>query len=231
MSTYYSLYLDGLFFGIVIALYLIIRLWGLLKTPGANYLIGVVWCVVIWSFAYILEISLKDFTLKSIFSILTYLGICFLPLTLLSFALTYAGRGRWLTNRRTLLLAILPVLTFLLAATNSLHGLMWSEVRMPAGNPVGPLETTPGPWSDILIFYSYAYLLGAVFFLAQIAAQSHNLYRYQARIMLIGIILPWVVNILYITEGSRSSALDWTPSRDRKTRRPCQGLGTVIQLR
>jgi PAS domain S-box-containing protein len=211
MSTYYSLYLDGLFFGIVIALYLIIRLWGLIKTPGANYLIGVIWCVVIWSFAYILEISLKDFTLKSIFSVITYLGISFLPLTLFSFALSYAGRGRWLTNSRFLLLAILPALTFLLAATNNLHGLMWSEVSMPIGNPVGPLLLTPGPWDDILIVYAYAFILAAIFFLAQIAAQSHNLYRYQARIMLIGTILPWIVNILYIAQGNRTSALDWTP--------------------
>jgi PAS domain S-box-containing protein len=211
MSTYYSLYIDGLFFGVVIALYLIIRLWGLLKTPGANYLIGVVWCVVIWSFAYILEISLKDFSLKSIFFVITYLGISFLPLALLSFALTYTGRGRWLTNSRFLLLAGLPALTFLLATTNRFHGLLWSEVRMPVGNAIGPLLFTPGPWFDILIIYSYALILVATFFLAQIAAQSHNLYRYQARIMLIGIILPWIVNIIYVSAGSRLSPLDWTP--------------------
>lgn len=211
MTTYYSLFIDGLFIGIVISLYLIIRLWGLLKSPGANYLIWAIWCVVIWAFAYILEISLKDLPLKNFFSVLTYLGIPFLPLAIFSFVLTYTGRGRWLTGGRFLLLSILPTMTFLLAVTNSWHQWLWAKVSMPPGSPIGPLTLQHGPWYNLNIAYSYALILLATFLLAQVATQSHNLYRFQARIMLVGMILPWIVNVIYVFNLSVISSVDWTP--------------------
>lgn len=211
MSTYYSLYIDGLFLGIAISIYLLIRLWGLLKSPGANYLIWVIWCVIIWSFAYILEISLKDLPLKNIFSVITFLGIAFLPLAILSFVLTYTGRGRWLNAGRFILLSILPTITFLLAVTNSWHRWLWARVSMPAPSPYGPLTLQRGPWYNIHVAYSYALILLATFLLAQVATQSRNLYRFQARIMLVGMILPWIVNITYVFNLFGMSSIDWTP--------------------
>ncbi len=192
--------------GIGISLYLIARLWVIRERVGANFLIWAVTCVTVWSIGYILEIAGADFGTKVFWSGVEYLGIPFLPLAIFCFTLMYSGRRKWLTRNRFILLTIIPTLTFLFAVTNELHHLQWSSLKMPE-LVLGPLGVSRGPWYIVNIIFSYSLILLSTFFLAQMAALKTNLYRSQALLMFIGILLPWIGNMGYLLHPG----LDLTP--------------------
>jgi PAS domain S-box-containing protein len=211
MAVYYYLYIVALVVGISISIYLISRLWVFRKTSGAPYLIWAISSVVIWSFGYIFEILFEEYAIKYSWSKIEYIGIPFTSLAIFCFALIYSGRGKWLTRTRLILISIVPTITCVLALTNEWHRLLWSEVLMPAGAAIGPLIVGHGPWYNINILYAYTFLLLATFFFAQIALRTHSLYRSQAVIMLVGMIIPWVGNFVYIFRLGPVPSLDWTP--------------------
>ena len=53
-----------------------------------------------------------------------YPGIVAVPLMWLGLVIQYMGQEKWLTRRNLTLLAIIPLVTLLLAWTNDAHGLI-----------------------------------------------------------------------------------------------------------
>jgi PAS domain S-box-containing protein len=207
----YYLYMIFLAIGIVISLYLTVRLWKIRKTPGTYNLLFALFCVAFWSLASIFEVALNEYPLKLAATKSEYLGISFLALSIFSFALVYSGRDNWMTRGRFALFSIIPAITFLLAVTNDWHHLLWSYVIMPQGSLIGPVSVGHGPWYNINVAYSYALLLISTFFFTQIAIKSHKLYRTQAIIILVGMLISWVGNLAYMLQLGPLPGLDWTP--------------------
>lgn len=211
MDLYYYLYIIFLAIGIAISLFLAFHLWKIRKTPGAINLLFAIFCVAFWSFASIFEIALTDYALKLVATKAEYLGISFLALSIFSFALAYSGRSKWLTRNRFALFSIIPTVTLFLAITNDWHHLLWSKVNMPLGSLIGPVSVGPGPWYIVNVAYQYALLLISTFFFIQIAINRHKLYRTQAIIILIGMVISWAGNIVYLLKLGPVPGLDWTP--------------------
>ena len=203
---YYAIYIAFLTIGIAISCFVIARLWTIRKTPGASYLIWATFCVGVWSFSYIFEMALEIPQEKIFWATLQYLGIPFVSLAIFAFSIIYSGRAKWLSPNRLILLAAIPTITFLLAATNDWHHLLWSSIQMPS-TLIGPIIVGHGPWYFVNVFYSYALLLLAMVILIQIAARRRNLYRSQAIIMLVGMFIPWSGNLIYMFKPG----IDWTP--------------------
>ncbi len=203
---YYYIYIAFLIIGIAVSSYLIARLWTIRKTPGAPHLIWAIACVAIWSFTYIFEIALENPIEKNAWLKAEYLGIPFVTLAIFTFTLIYSGRAKWLTRGRFALLLIPPIISLLMAVTNDWYHLLWSTTQMPV-TLIGPLTVGHGPWYIINVVYSYALLLLAMFFLIQIAVRRHNIYRSQAVIMLVGMVIPWIGNVIYVL----NPGIDWTP--------------------
>ena len=211
MVSDYYLYIIFLVIGIVISLYLTFRLWKIRNTPGTYNLLFAIFCVAFWSFASIFEVALTNYTYKLAAAKAEYLGISFLALSILSFALVYTGRGIWMTRGRFAMLSIIPAITFFLAITNDWHHLLWSYASMPQGSLMGPVLVEHGPWYFINVAYQYALLLLATLCFIQIAIKSHKLYRTQAIIILAGMAISWIGNLLYMFRLDPLPGLDWTP--------------------
>ena len=192
--------------GFAISAYLIIRLWAIRERVGANFLIWAILCVALWSMGYFFEIIANDYNAKVFWSKVEYLGIPFLALAIFLFTLIYTGRRQWLTRPRFFLLTIVPTLTFLLAATNEWHHLVWKSLQVPS-NVLGPLQVDKGPWYFINLAFSYVLIFLSAFWLAQMATLKRNLYRSHAFLMTVGIIFPWIGNIAYMLHPG----LDLTP--------------------
>ncbi len=206
MPGLYTPFILFLGVGIAISLYTIARLWVIHERAGADYLIWAVACVVVWSLGNIFEIISTTLPLKLFWTKVEYLGIPFVSLAIFCFTLVFSGRRNWLTRTRFLLLLTIPVLTFLLAATNEWHHLIWTALKMPAGG-YGPMGVSRGLWYFVNMAYSYGLLLITMFFLVQMVALQQNLYRSHSLLMLIGIVLPWAGNVVY----ALYSTLDLTP--------------------
>ncbi|HTX93075.1 MAG TPA: histidine kinase N-terminal 7TM domain-containing protein [Anaerolineales bacterium] len=210
MTVAFSIYIIFLAAGIIISAFMVTRLWAIRKTAGAYQLVWAIFCVTVWSFGYIFEIASESSFYKIAWMKVEYIGIPFISLAIFSFTLIYSGRGQWLTRTRLGLLAIIPTVTFLLAATNEFHHLLWSTIAMPS--PLfGPVAVGHGAWYNVNVAYSYGLVLLATYFLISLAASGHNLYRSQAIIMITGMVIPWIGNFIYMVGLNPVPTLDWTP--------------------
>lgn len=142
----------------------------------------------------------------------TYIFITIAPLAWLAFALEYTGKSRWLTLRRFLPLCIIPGLTFLLAVTNELHGLIWQsyELRWVEGFlTMRVIRYGPGFW----VFGVSAYIMvfiGALL-VAREGIKSFKVYRWQSLSLLLGSIMPIVPNAIYILRLIPGLTKDYSP--------------------
>ncbi len=166
----------------------------------------------LFALGYTGEAAGTDLATKLLFAKLEYVGIAPLPVAGLVFALAYTGRDRWLTPRTLRLLALVPTCTLLIVLTNDLHGLHWSSVGlMGVDGPFPALRITRGPWWYVHVTYSYGVQLLATALMVQAALRSPALYRAQVVALLAGALVPWLVNLLYISGLSPFGRLDITP--------------------
>lgn len=163
-----------------------------------------------WSLGYVVELGSANLAAKIFWAKVQYAGIVAVPVAWLVFALHFANREGWLT-RRTATLAVVPVATLLLVWTNEWHSLVWSRTSLETTGLFPALSVSYGPWFWVHSVYSYMLLLLGTFFLVRIVAGFPSLYRWQAGLLVIGVLAPWVGNGLYIFRLAPIPNLDLTP--------------------
>ena len=142
------------------------------------------------------------------FSKVLYLGVVSIPALWLVFVLQYTGRLERVSPAVGALFAIEPVLTLLLAWTDS-HWLR--TLRLDSSGAFNLLATEYGFWFWVHVAYSYALLLWGTLILGSVVFRRPYLYRRQAGAALTGALAPWVANALYISDLSPFAHLDLTP--------------------
>jgi PAS domain S-box-containing protein len=167
--------------------------------------------VVVWSLGHVLELGSTDLLTKGFWTKIEFLGVTFVPVLWLAFALQHTGREKWLTTRNLVLLAIEPLVTLLLHLTNEVHGLIARDVRLDTSGSFPVLDFTYSAGFWVYAAYSYLLLLLGTFLLLQALIRSPRLYRGQAGTVLIAALAPWVGNVLYISGLSPFPYLDLTP--------------------
>jgi PAS domain S-box-containing protein len=165
----------------------------------------------VWAGAYSLEILGADLPTKLVFARLSYLGIVLAPPAWLCFSLLYTGRDRALTTRLVGLLLIIPLLTLLLVFTDQFHGLIWTETHLDATGPFLALAVGHGPWFWVFALYGYLVNLLGVLLVLVTTVRAPHVFHGQAAVLLIGAVLPWIGNIIYLSGLSRVPYWDLTP--------------------
>jgi PAS domain S-box-containing protein len=150
-----------------------------------------------WALAALLADLTHDRDLKVLLNAATYVGIAATPVAWLAISLQYAGFRRSLTPARVLLLALVPAGSVVMACTNGMHGLFWTDVVVRHGSAGATLDLTPGPGFTVHILYSYALLTAGAALMARTILDSSTRYRRQTTIYLIAAALPWSVNLHY----------------------------------
>ena len=185
--------------------------WRRRPAPGARPLVWLMLAVAEWSLGYALELGSAGLPDKVFWAKVQYVGIVAVPVAWSVLALQYTGREKWLARRNLILLAIVPLVTLLLAWTNEAHGLIWSDTRLATSGSFSVLDLTYGAWFWVNIAYSYLFILLGSFLFLQEVLHSPHLYRGQASALLIGALAPWLGNVLYVSGLSPFPHLDLTP--------------------
>ncbi len=168
------------------------------RVPGAPAFTLLIAAVAWWCLGNALQLVGNDLAAKILWSKLQYPGIMVIPLAWLAFALQYTGRGRWITRGPLAAASVLPLLTLLVVFTNEAHGLMWSRVVLDPRGAFAVMVTTRGPWFWVTTGYAYACLLvGTLVMFPRLMAAS-NLSRWQARWLLLGLLIPWATNAVFV---------------------------------
>ncbi len=140
-----------------------------------------------------------------------YLFIASFPLIWLAFAFQYAGRESWLSPRYFRTLAVIPATTFILAITNSFHGLIWQTYTFhPVGNMLA-LRVSHGPWFWIHTFYAYLLLLGGGALVLHAYLVTPRLYRRELLWGVVGVFVFAIGNLIYIFRLIPGLQKDYTP--------------------
>lgn len=173
--------------------------WRRRNVAGARPFVVMMAAVGWWSLIYGVELFSQHPAMVQWSARLEYVGIVVVPVAWFLFVQTYTRRWPEIPLRRVLLLAIVPTITLTLVLTNEAHGLIWREYEvLPSDSIAHFVVAAYGPafWLNT----AYANLLLAVGSVWMIIFlwRSRASYRDQAITLFVGVLLPWIGNLIYV---------------------------------
>jgi diguanylate cyclase (GGDEF)-like protein len=179
--------------------------WDKKGAPGSGGLLAAMTGLSIWAAAYAVR-WLASTDAAAIFWLdATYLGVVIAPSALLCLAVQFSRGDNAITVDKLALLAVEPVVTLILIWTDPYHGLFYGGRRTAGAILQG------GIWFYVNAAYSYALNFISIWILLKAIIRSRGLYRRQGLIILVGVVLPWIGNIMSIAGLSPLEGLDLTP--------------------
>ncbi len=195
----------------VVALSLALYTWQRRKMPGGLYFVIMMLSVSWWGITNAAELAATEASVKVLWSQVSYISVTSTSLLFMLFAVQYSRTSGWAASRGVYALWSVPLLVTVLAATNDWHGLVWPTLTM-AENALGTVMLYGhGPAVWLIAAFAYLTLLYGSFVLSRSVLRSANIYRWQAVMLVVAALLPWVGNILYLTGLSPLKGIDLTP--------------------
>jgi len=179
--------------------------WQRRSAPGAVGLCLAMLGMVIWASTYSVRWLQTEPSRQMYWLDATYLGVVIVPTAFMILTLQYTNRSHLLTRRNLSLFAIEPLLTLAFIFTDQYHGLFY------AGHRTTGTILDGGFWFWINLIYSYSMLLVALILLFQMFFSSQHFFRQQAGVMVLGMLMPWISNIISLSKLSPFPQLDLTP--------------------
>jgi PAS domain S-box-containing protein len=197
MLTLYTLYVALLFVTTISGIALAAYAWHRRDTPGAAAFAGLMLTTALASFslamlAFTSSPEAADFWGRRV----RFVANATAPALLLTFAIQYTGRERWLNWLTLALLFTVPLVSLILTWAGDAHYLFLHLTTAKAG-PFTFLGRTArtGPWNVVHLAYSY---LTAIFSLGLLLLQVFRTrypYRGQALLLFLGGLVPLLANV------------------------------------
>lgn len=207
-----GLYSSALFTSALVSLLVSLIAWRRRSAPGALSLSFMFLSTFVWTGGngFLLESTSAESRLFWLNILLT--GAVWGTPAVLAFALQYTGRAHWLTRRNLIYLCLPPALTALLMWTNEFHRLVFAKYDLTVPLAPGGGWATPGIAYLAFLLYSYPLALFSIALIIQAFFRSPPLYRGQAGVILIGILIPLSGNIFFnLLGGPEKGWRDPTP--------------------
>jgi len=185
-------------------------LWKRRPAVGSISLAFLFVSISIWSIAYSFEVIFTNYVTKVFWLKFEYLGIVSVPVFWLLFCLRYVNFHKPKIFRFFLLFFIIPVITLVLAWTNSYHHLIWQKISLIDLYRLKLLQLDYGTWFWIHIFYSQSLYLSGMYFLIQYYFNTQKNLRFQARFIIMAGLIPGISSILYLSDYNPLPMVDLT---------------------
>ena len=198
MSIQTILYLSILAASAVISLSLAFYVWQRRETTGAKHLALMMLVLFEWSLTYFLQILSPDLPTKIFWSRMAFLGIVTTPIVWFLFALEYTERRHWVKRSHLIGFFIIPVITTILIWTNASHHWFWTSVGLVQNGDLLLRVSKNGFWFWVHATYSYAFILAGTIMVVRALLNWPSQYRGQMFGILLGILAPWIANVLTI---------------------------------
>jgi PAS domain S-box-containing protein len=211
MLWYFTPYALLPMLAVVIATIVFGMIWQRRDTALARPFLIMMGAVIVWCTFQALDLSHSSYSGKFIFMVMQYYGIGTIPIAWLCFALIQTGMERLVTRRLIGALVILQLPTFLGALTNPLHYAFWSKLELVTLPGAIVLQTTFGPLWYYHLGSSYLLVLIGTVVSVRGLLRSPPVYRRQSAAILVGVFLPWIASILYVSGVRPFGFMDLTP--------------------
>ncbi|MFB6297408.1 MAG: histidine kinase N-terminal 7TM domain-containing protein [Salinirussus sp.] len=166
----------------------------------------------VWTLGYSFQFASATLPEKVTWATVATLGEAVVPAAWCTFALVYTRHEEWITRERVALLWAVPFLTVVLALSNGTHGLVRAGASLapaPGGGYV-VLDATGGPWLLVHGGYSYLIAFAGVVLMTDLIARSRRVYRGQAAVLLVGILVPAGANLVSLAGLGPGAVVDLT---------------------
>ncbi|MGV8122976.1 MAG: histidine kinase N-terminal 7TM domain-containing protein [Candidatus Xenobiia bacterium LiM19] len=182
------------------------------NAPGALPFTIAVFLSACYPILYAIDLYSTDLLLKILFSRMRYLlgelMMVFWPIMVIE----HTTQSKWLTLKRLLLLLLIPFFIWCVALTENHHSLFRYNFRIDTGGPVPVLLYDIGPWVHIHMLYCNALMLFACYLLVRSMKGASRLFVHQNLMILAALMIPDVVNILFIYGISPVKGYNFTSS-------------------
>lgn len=182
-----------------------------LKVPGALPLFGMGLAVSEWAIAYAMEMASSELSMEIFWGKIQYFGIASVSVSFLLFAVTYAQNKKVLKSKWFWLVWVFPLVCIGLVWTNELHHLIWTEVTQLDFGEYVVASFGHGPAFYLFVAYSYMMLLAGTVILIRQAIVAQPEFRSQTILLVVGVVINWVGNFIYVSGLNPIPDLDWTP--------------------
>ena len=122
------------------------------------------------------------------------IGPAVMPIVLLVFVSRYSALDGWITPGRLVMLLILPLISMVLNATDTIHGWFFRSIHIAEHFGLMIIRAwSPGPWFMIHAFYCFGIAILAIVWLLIIAIRQFHRYRMQSIAVMAGslaVVLP-----------------------------------------
>lgn len=146
----------------------------------------IIWCSSVIVRTYIGNVNEN---LNKYFENINYIGICFIPISLLFIGLIFA-HTKVEFNWKHLLLFVIPVITTIMIWTNDYHHLFY--IQYPLDNSVAVV----GKYFYLHVLYSYVCVLIGLYYLVYFSIKNSGFFSKQSILIFIGSMIPFGINIL-----------------------------------
>ena len=154
--------------------------------------------VSIYEFGYAFEILCTSIEKVKFWIKVEYLGIAFLPVVWLMFALNFTGYKESVKKKTLVLLYIIPIITLVMNYTNDFHHLFYKELYMNYDGIFPIVEIIKGPWYWVNIAYTYTLMLIGLIILIYAYFRAISIVKKQILVLIIAWVIPWISDIVYM---------------------------------
>jgi signal transduction histidine kinase len=178
--------------------------------PGSTAFGLAMFAIAYWAVIAALHALVDSVPARIQLAKLQYVGIVSVVPLWLMFGGQYA-RVRWVRDTTVVAaLWLIPTVTVLMAFTNEWHHLLWTSIEPVTTAGVVRVVYHHGPWFWIAVAFNYCCLVVCTLLLFHSTRRFPLPYRRQTGLVVVGALLPWLGNVLYIS-GSFPPGLDFTP--------------------
>lgn len=212
MNFSFSFQFIPLVFSMFFSLGLLVYLIRYFDSPVVKALAIILKGAFIWSMSHFLEYGSNDLNVKLFWVNIGYLGMSLVSVSWLVMAIQYLGRSHFVSFRNILVISVIPLITLVLDATNSFHGLMRYDIYLDNNGAFSVIKRTPGVWYWInLIYVNILMLTGTALMLKRFFTPP-KVQRKQILLLTLAIIIPWSATFISIFNIFPSLRIDPAPS-------------------
>ncbi len=185
--------------------------WQRRSVKSAKELISLMITAGIWTFFIIFETTSNNQTGKILWAKIAYLGAVTTPIFYFLLVLSFTGKKWFGSNKKKLLLFIVPFVVLVLAITNDLHHLIWSGY-----SAISP-ETNLMEYDHGVLFwigymgYNYLILIIATVLLFRFIIQNTSIFMSQGIVVFTAGLMPWAASFFYLTGINVAPGFDIVP--------------------
>lgn len=156
-------------------------------------LIALIFFIFIWGLGYLLEMYTRNIFGQTMmfFVYMWFLGLCFVPVSILFTGLIFAHtkiKFSWIHN----LLIVIPFFDYLVIITNKYHNLFFNKYLTVNAN-----EIHFGSYFLVHTIIDYAYIIAGLYYLIYFSIKNAGFFSKQSILIILGMIVPFAVNISF----------------------------------